>query len=351
MKEITTIVELLRARTDRQPTDELYKFLPENATGQDASPSSHSPPSPITDAVQRPAPDFVDGFARGAETTRPDATSPLVEQAKQHIEMFFGCLQTKLENNALSRAAGRATMIWLAPLIDALGRRVDQVLNAVGRGADRLADRIRGPQDAHGLVARLRMGSADLLSRVVGRNSLRGTSLLLSAGVRLNIPGLNLNGGIWANQYFPSVALMQTKGSYAKAMYTNYGCDVESPIGAVGWGRRGRASAVLNLYFVSTFYDEKQEAVFLGIPGLLGVTFGRDLERGSYTTFTNSVPLTPLWIFGPMLTTVVEVYSPLIEPVNKYVTRPIAQRIRALVCASTRGIDAVRNKLGRAPHP
>lgn len=240
--------------------------------------------------------------ATALSATDAEAGAALAESLRATLNRGGEAVRHALEDNAASRAAGQALQRTLGPLVDALGQQLDERVQ----------------------------------SRV-----LRNTALLLGSGLRLNIPGVNLNGGVWGNVFLPSVELAKRAQGASKALYLNYGADVESPIGGLGWGRRGKASAVVNLFFVTASFDEKQQVIFLGVPGIFGVTLGRDVERGSYLTLQNAIPLTPLLFFGPLWTQALELYTPLLDPVIEHLVRPLAGAI-------VKGVGAVSSAVDKA---
>jgi hypothetical protein len=233
-----------------------------------------------------------------------DEDRGVAELVREALNKGGDALQRLVEDNAVAGRLGAFLDKHVAPAVDEVGAKLD----------DHVTNR-----------------------------TLRKSSFLVGTGLRLNIPGVNINGGVWTTAYVPSVELAKDKGGASKAVYVNYGADVESPLGGLGWGRRGKAAAVVNLFFLTASFDEKQQIVFIGIPGIFGVTLGKDVERGSYATFQNAVPLTPLLWFGPLWTQSFELYSPLLDPINDRVVRPVAQAITKAVGAVTGVVDkAVR---------
>lgn len=254
------------------------------------------------DRFEAPDPGAARAPLPGAVPVEAEGAAALADSLRAALNRGGEAVRQALEDNALSRAAGRALQGALAPLIDRLGASLDE--------------------HVHGRV-------------------LRNTSLLMGSGLRLNLPGVNVNGGVWGNLYLPSVELARRAQGASQAMYVNYGADVESPLGGLGWGRRGKASAVVNLFFVTASFDEKQQVIFLGIPGIFGVTLGKDVERGSYVTLQNAIPLTPLLFFGPLWTQALELYTPLLDPVIEHVVRPVAGAI-------VKGVNAVAGAVDKA---
>ena len=60
-------------------------------------------------------------------------------------------------------------------------------------------------------------------------------------------------------------------------------------------------------------------------------------------TLQTAFPLTPLWFFGPLLTASFELYSPIFDPLNTYVARPIAvglAKAGALIARAGRAVVA-----------
>jgi hypothetical protein len=241
----------------------------------------------------------VDRFERAAPPASADE-SGIADDMRRVLNDAGEAARRAIEDNALVRGTGAALKRTLAPLFD----------------------KVAGFLETH-----------------VKNRVLRNTSFLVGTGLRLNIPGVNINGGAWGNVYVPSVELAKKSDTPSQALYLNYGADVDSPVGGFGWGRRGRAGVVVNLFFLTASFDEKQQTLFLGIPGLFGITVGKDVERGSYATFQNAVPLTPLLMFGPMWTQSFEVYSPLLDPINNHVVRPIAGAIVKGISAVTGFVD------------
>lgn len=261
-------------------------------------PQRPAKPAPVAEA-QIDRFERADPAALASDVERPGAVA---DQLRATLNRAGEAARHALEDNAVARGVGEALSRTLAPLVDRLGAVLDR--------------HVRG--------------------RV-----LRNSSLLVGTGLRLNIPGVNINGGTWANLYLPSVELANQAGAASKAVYLNYGADIESPLGGVGWGRRGKASAVVNLFFLTASFDEKQQVIFLGVPGIFGVTLGRDVERGSYLTLQNAIPLTPLLWFGPLWTQAFELYTPLLDPVIEHVVRPLAGAI-------VKGVNAVGSLVEKA---
>jgi hypothetical protein len=260
-------------------------------------PASARPEAASATAIAAP----VDVFEGSKTTSVTDADDLLMARVRGALNHAGTALQKALEENPAAERAGALLQEHVAPVVDAIGAALDK--NVKGR-------------------------------------VLRNTSFLVGTGLRLNLPGINLNGGVWSTLYTPSLELAKKAGGASNAFFLNYGADVESPVGGLGWGRRGRASAQVNLFFVTASFDEKQSVVFVGIPGIFGITLGSDVERGSYATFQNALPLTPLWFFGPLWTFGFEVYSPLLDPVTKYLVRPVAGAI-------VKGVQWVGDQLSR----
>ncbi len=259
---------------------------------------SRRPNAVISQRAAAPAPEVaepLDQYQRADPGSVPAGSAALVGGLRARINQGGEAVRHAVEDNPLARRAAAELKAALGPLADRVGRWLD--LHLKGR---------------------------------VTRNS----SVLFGSGLRLNLPGLNLNGGTWANLYLPSVELARQAGGASRAVYVNYGADVDSPIGGLGWGRRGKANTEVNLFSVNASFDEKQQVLFLGVPGLFGVTLGRDVERGSYLTLLSAVPLTPLLFFGPLWTQSVDLYTPLLDPVIERVVKPLAGAI-------VRGMSAV----------
>lgn len=276
-----------------------------NAVVPQRTAAAESAPSAPVDLFERPDPVTAASAPAGAN---PDGAAAAVDRLRGALNRGGEAARHVLEDNAFARGVSAALASTLGPLVDKLGAALD--------------------------------------ARVGGR-VLRNSSLLVGSGLRLNIPGVNVNGGTWANLYLPSVELANKAGGASKAVYLNYGADLESPVGGMGWGKRGKASAVVNLFFLTASFDEKQQVIFLGIPGLFGVTLGRDVERGSYLTLQNAVPLTPLLLFGPVWTQALELYTPLLDPVIDHVVKPLAGAIVKGVSAVSHAVDKAWRGLKR----
>lgn len=167
------------------------------------------------------------------------------------------------------------------------------------------------------------------LKWLVGKDTLRSTAVTVFGGVRANLISQKLNAGVGGGLYFPSFKERDASGkeSYFDVIAFDWGVSACSPVAGAGWNSRGGAGAGVNLYFVSATFNEMSERVFIGIPGVWGVTLGRDKQRGSEINFGNNVGLAGGEAVGAYATYGVSLHTPLLDPVNNYVTRPIAKAI------------------------
>jgi hypothetical protein len=179
-------------------------------------------------------------------------------------------------------------------------------------------------QGAHAASAFLRFGGR-VLQKVLGSDTLRHTSLAVSGGARVHIGAKNFNAGVSGTVVFPSVAVKDAHpdAEYADVVGFDWGVGASTPIGGVSVNSKQGFGVAVNLYFVSASMTDTSERLFVGIPGLWGVTVGRHAERGSELNISGNIGLSGGPAFGAYLTEGVSVYSPLLDPVNKYVTRPI----------------------------
>lgn len=170
------------------------------------------------------------------------------------------------------------------------------------------------------------------LKWLVGKDTLRSTALTVYGGLRANLVSQSLNAGVGGGLYFPSFRKLEESGksSYFDVVAFDWGVSACSPVAGGGWNSRGGTGAGVNLYFVSATFNALSERVFIGIPGVWGVTLGRDVERGSEINFGNAIGLTGGGAAGTYATWGVAVHTPLLDPVNQYVTRPIAKVIVGL---------------------
>lgn len=167
------------------------------------------------------------------------------------------------------------------------------------------------------------------LKWLVGKDTLRSTALTVYGGVRANLISQSLNAGVGGGLYFPSFNQRDASGkqSYFDVIAFDWGVSACSPVAGAGWNSRGGSGAGVNLYFISATFNDMTERVFIGIPGVWGVTLGRDKERGSEINFGNNIGLAGGDAAGAYATYGVSLHTPLLDPVNKYVTRPIAKAI------------------------
>jgi hypothetical protein len=167
------------------------------------------------------------------------------------------------------------------------------------------------------------------LKWLAGKDTLRSTAITVFGGVRMNLASEKLNAGVGAGLYFPSFKQKDESGkdSYFDVLALDWGASACSPIAGAGWNSRGGAGAGVNLYFISATFNSTTERVFIGVPGVWGVTLGRDTERGSEINFGSAVGLAGGPALGAYAGYGVSLHTPLLDPVNKYVTRPIAKVI------------------------
>lgn len=103
-------------------------------------------------------------------------------------------------------------------------------------------------------------------SALFGTEVLRHTAVELTGGVRMGFLGRALNAGTFGAVFFPSLAMAEAEGSYAKAVFFDDGAGVATPVMSVGRNRRGKANVGLSLFFARATFDDKTESLFLGIP-------------------------------------------------------------------------------------
>jgi hypothetical protein len=224
------------------------------------------------------------------------------------------------------------------------------VLKVVSDVFDGMAEVVH--KGAKGLAAAVTV-TGKFLKWLVGKDTLRSTAISVYGGLRMNAVSQKLNGGVGGGFFFPSFkdadeliaskARVPSKKSdkppetYADCVVFDWGVSAASPVAGAGWNSRGGAGAGVNLYFIAATFNEMTERVFIGIPGVWGVTLGRDRERGSEVNFGNGVGLVGGPKLGAYATYGVAVHTPLLDPVNKYVTRPIAKCIVGITKAITGG--------------
>lgn len=198
------------------------------------------------------------------------------------------------------------------------------------------------------------------LKWLAGKDTLRSTAITVFGGLRVNLVSEALNAGVGGGLYFPSFKERDAKSAAVKAAAAaaaaaagaapaeqagdakrttdrktsyfdviafDWGASACSPVAGGGWNSRGGGGMGVNLYFVSATFNSMTERVFIGVPGVWGVMLGRDVERGSEINFGNNVGLAGGPDLGVYATYGVSLHSPLLDPVNKYVTRPIAKVI------------------------
>jgi hypothetical protein len=193
------------------------------------------------------------------------------------------------------------------------------------------------------------------LKWLVGKDTLRSTALTVFGGARMNLISEKLNAGVGGGMYFPSFkqrdelrerqGVEPGKDSYFDVIAFDWGASAASPVAGAGWSSRGGAGAGVNLYFVSASFNAMTERVFIGVPGLWGVTLGRDTERGSEINFGTHAGLAGGPALGAYVTYGVSLHTPLLDPVNKFVTRPIARVIVEVTGAVVKGTKWAWEKL------
>jgi hypothetical protein len=182
---------------------------------------------------------------------------------------------------------------------------------------------------------------------LLGTDTLRSTGITVFGGVRVNCVSQKMNAGVGGGMYFPTFKAREQAGaeSYFDMVAFDWGYSAASPVAGAGWNSRGGAGAGINLYFVSATFNDMTERVFIGIPGVWGVTLGRDKERGSEINFGNFFGLAGGEQLGAYASYGISLHTPLLDPVNKYVTRPIAMVIVGLSNAVARGAKAIWKKM------
>lgn len=173
--------------------------------------------------------------------------------------------------------------------------------------------------------------------KVAGSESLRNTGINVWGGLRVNIGSKKFNFGGSGNLFFPPLNSDdaqdgkrpdgdQTK-DYADSMFFDYGVGGATPVGGAGWSKKTGGGIGVNLFFLSASVSKMSESVFVGIPGVFGVTIGRDTLRGSFTAFGGGTPI----LGGPKLGFYAShgfaVHTPLLDPINEKLTRPVAKTL------------------------
>jgi hypothetical protein len=171
------------------------------------------------------------------------------------------------------------------------------------------------------------------LGKLLGKDSLRATGINVWGGIRLNVGSKKFNVGGSGSLFFPPLNADDARDAtgegdrYWDAMVFDYGVGGATPAGGLGWSKKGGKGWGVNLFFLSAGVSEISESVFVGIPGVFGVTVGRDALRGSFTAFGGSTPLLGGAKLGLYASHGFAVHTPLLDPVNKYFTRPVAKAI------------------------
>ena len=186
--------------------------------------------------------------------------------------------------------------------------------------------------------------SAKVLKKLLGADTLRSTGFSVFGGVRANFVSKKFNAGGGGVVYFPGVGAKDKTGNYTDAMMMEWGLSAATPVGGVAYNSRRGVGAKVNLIFMSASFDEYAEKVFVGVPGVWGVTFGRDKERGSEMSIGSAAGIGGDESLGAYATYGVTMHSPIFDPVNKYFTRPVAKTI---VGITNKVVGSVKEFKGR----
>jgi hypothetical protein len=173
--------------------------------------------------------------------------------------------------------------------------------------------------------------------KLVGSESLRSIGINVWGGVRLNLGTKKFNFGGSGTFFFPPLnsddaqdgksASGDATKDYADAMFFDYGVGAATPAGGGGWSKKTGAGYGVNLFFLSASVSKMSESVFVGVPGVFGVTIGRDALRGSFTAFGGGTPLLGGAKLGLYASHGFAVHTPLLDPVNEKFTRPVAKTL------------------------
>jgi len=327
---------------------------------------------------------LVDALAKGVNTVEPgvdfvvstvghtfDAIGETVEVAGTEMAAKVGLMRQRFHGAADSlRTAANEMTAWAdsqvaeraqtaeaarahqsAEVIAALADELDAVveLPSAGemlvRGGGALFRVLAGGVDVFAELAHAGLGGVaaaisfvgKVAKKLVGSESLRSIGINVWGGIRLNLGSKKLNFGGTGTLWFPPLHAddaqdgKSTQGDptkdYADSMFFDYGVSASTPAGGGGWSKSIGAGYGVNLFFLSASVSEKSESIFVGVPGLFGVTIGRDTLRGSYTAFGGGTPLLGGAKLGLYASHGFAVHTPLLDPVNDYVTRPAAKAL------------------------
>jgi hypothetical protein len=189
---------------------------------------------------------------------------------------------------------------------------------------------------AHAGLAAVGIGltfAGRVLASLFGSEALSSVGISVFGGLRAHVGSPQYNAGIGGAFYFPPAnKTPSTDGQiYADAVVFNWGVSAATPVVSAGFSDRGGVGAGVNLVFFAASINALTERVFVGIPGVWGVTLGRDLERGSEISVGSAVGVDAASRVGAFATYGVALHTPLLDPVNKLITRPVA---RAVVAAA-----------------
>ncbi len=188
-----------------------------------------------------------------------------------------------------------------------------------------------------------------VIASLFGREALSSVGVSVFGGLRAHVGSPQYNAGVGGALYFPPAkrASLHDGQTYADAVVFNWGVSAASPVVSAGFSDRGGVGAGVNLVFVAASFNALTERVFVGIPGVWGVTLGSDLERGSEISMGSAVGVDAASRVGAYATYGVTLHTPLLDPVNTFITRPIAK----VVVATAEGLKDVAMTLWRALRP
>jgi hypothetical protein len=230
---------------------------------------------------------------------------------------------------ALEAIADRLeTLVELPTASEMLARGGSALFKVAAHGVELVGELVHA--GAKGVAAAVSF-AGKCLKKLLGSETLRATGLNVWGGIRLNLISKKLNFGGGASLFFPALNSDDgtkeggEKKSYFDGLVADWGVSAATPAGGGGWSKKDGKGAGVNLFFLSASFNEKSESVFIGIPGVMGVTIGRHTERGSFTAFGGGIPL----LGGPKLGLYANhgfaVHTPLLDPINKVITRPVAK--------------------------
>jgi hypothetical protein len=259
-----------------------------------------------------------DALVREAEAVRARGGVVSAQRKKEAEEAFatghiLSAVGTHLQSLvdpsellALCQTGGSLVMRIATGIVDGVAELAHAGLSAVGAGLT-FAGRV--------------------LAQLFGSEALSSVGISVFGGLRAHVGSPQYNGGVGGALYFPPAnKAPSTDGqTYADAVVFNWGVSAATPVVSAGFSDRGGIGAGVNLIFIAASFNALTERVFVGIPGVWGVTLGSDLERGSEISVGASVGVDAASRVGAFANYGVTLHTPLLDPVNKFVTRPIAK--------------------------